>query len=273
MKIVFKKPERKLDSFLVPIRSDNGSNTGKIRIRMVDDITLEKVLRMRDTDAHVLQCAIKDKEVQERLRSYDEQVLEHVLENCNTWFGTDLSEDKIRDMFLPSLNHRMELIALVSSVIEPDVILNGNILNGFCELRPFLESQSDLTELRILLEIDAQGIYIRSKKFGIRWIVKQLRVIQEHAVHVERPFDLGTRRDVHELLIKDLEEMEKQIQAEIEEMEEKSRSLRDYMKKAKGLLTEAERVAGIDGGEAEKEWATKTESISNMVWNYQRSRS
>jgi len=273
MKIVFRKPERKLDSFLVPMRNDNGSSTGRIRIRIVDDILLEKVLKMRDTDAHVLRCIIQDKGIQNLLHTYDQQVLKHVLENCNAWFGTDLSEEKIQEMFLPSLNHRMELMALVSSIIEPDVILNGTVLSGFCEIMPFLETQSDLTQLRILLEIDAQGIYIRAKKFGIRWVVKQLRVIQEDAVHMESPFDIGTRHDVHQLLVEDLKELEIQIQAEIEEMEAKSKSLRDFVRRAKSQLLDAERLIGMDGNEVGKEWATKTESVSNMVWNYQRSRS
>jgi hypothetical protein len=85
--ILFKKPERKLDSFLVPIRS---SNNNKIRIRLVDEIVLQKILKVRDQDAHVIQCIVKDPEIQEKFKQYDHRVLLHVLENCNSWFGTDL---------------------------------------------------------------------------------------------------------------------------------------------------------------------------------------
>lgn len=273
MKIVFKKPERKLDSFLVPIREGQGQGSGKVRIRMVDDVVLQKVLRVRDQDAHVLQCLVRDGGVQERLQAYDEQVLQHVLDNCNTWFGTDLSEEKIRDMFLPSLNGRMELMALVSSIIEPVVVLNGNVLSGFCELLPFLESLDDLTNLCIVLEIDAQGIYIRSKRFGIRWIVKHIRVVQEGVVHTESPFDLCTRLDVNRQLQEDMEDVEGHVQVEIEELEAKIKSLRDFIRRARGLLQDAEGIGGTDAPEAEKEWAAKTESLSKLVWNYQRSRS
>ena len=164
-------------------------------------------------------------------------------------------------------------MALVSSIIEPDVMLNGNVLSGFCELLPFLESHDDLTNLCVVLEIDAQGIYIRSKRFGIRWIVKSIRVVEEGAVYTDSPFDLCTRLDLNRQLQEDMDEVEAQVEAEIEELKAKIQSLRDFTSKARGLLQDAEGIGCLDSPEAEKEWASKTESLSRLVRNYQRGRS
>ena len=267
--ILFKKPERKLDSFIVPIRG-NGNN--KIRIKLVDEITLQKILKVRDQDAHVIQCMIKDPEVQEKFKQYDHSVLLHVLENCNGWFGTDLSEKKIHEMFIPSLGDNMELRSLVSSIIEPETILNNTTVNGFCELLPVMESSKDLSSLRIILEIEAQGIYIRSKKFGIRWIIKYIRVIQEDIHNCDNAFDICIRMDINDKLKDDVNELEGLVQTEIAELNQKIRNLEEFVEKVQNTLLKIERVGIAEGKEAEQEWASQTDNLAKMIWNYQRNR-
>lgn len=270
MSILFKKPERKLDSFLVPIRSETN---GKVRIRMVDDVVLQKVLQVSGQDAYVIQCLVKDNSILQALASYDEQALQHVVENCNIWFGTSLSEDKIRDMFMPSLNKHMEMRSLVSAVAEPRVVLNNNPLGSFYDLLPFLQSRNDLSSLRVIVEMDAQGIYIRPKKFGVRWMVRSLRVVDEDAMHKESTFDLCTRMDVNQQLGNDVDELAERVAMEIEELQAKVHSLEDFVRTTRRLLVELEGVGTAEGKEAEREWAEKAEALSRLVWSYQRGRS
>lgn len=256
-----------MDSFLVPIRDDQNK---RLRLRLADNIVLQKVLRVRDQDIHVVQCCVQDPEMIETLATYDRDVLEHMLEHGNTWFHTELSEEKIRQMFLPSLGNYQEIRAMVSSVLEPKVILNHQILTGFCELLPLLESRADLSHLQIFMEIEPQGIYIRSKRFGIRWIVKHIRIIEEEFQKSDNAFDQGTRLDVHEGLREDLNEMEGQIHAEIGDLQKKIRNLEEYLQKARKVISDVECLAETDM--SGQEWAAKAETLSKMIWEYQRTR-
>lgn len=239
---------------------------------MVDDILLQKILKVRDQDAHVIQCVVKDPEIQQKFKQYDHNVLLHVLENCNSWFGTDLSEKKIHEMFIPSLGDCMELRSLVSSIIEPDTVLNDTSVNGFCELLPIMESSKDLTSLRIILEIEAQGIYIRSKKFGIRWIIKYIRVIQEDIHNCDNAFDSCIRIDINDKLKEDVDDLEKDVQTEIADLNQKIKNLEEFVGKARNMLIKIEKVGTVEGKEAEQEWASQTDNLSKMIWNYQRNR-
>lgn len=265
MGLIFKKPERKVDSFLVPIRN---SDNARLRLRLTEGVVLEKVLRVRDQDAHVIQCRTHDAVLIEQLAQYDQEVLDHVLAHCNTWFHTELSEEKIREMFLPSLGAYREIRALVSSVLEPKVMLNHNILSGFCDLLPSLECRRDLSPLHVLVEIEAQGIYIRAKRFGIRWIVKDLRIVEEEFQKADNPFDMGTRLDVHDGLDEDLAEVERSVRREVGELQQKIRNLEEFVQTARRTLSDIRNI----GKEAEEEWADRANSLSKMLWSYQRVR-
>lgn len=269
MAITFKKPERKLDSFLVPIRD---SRNNKIRIRLADDIVLQKVLRVKDQDAHVIQCIVKDEAIHRLIHGHDQEVLEHVIQNCNAWFGTELSEEKIRDMFLPTLGPAMDIRALVSSIIEPTVVLDNTILGSFNELLPVIEPRKTLSGLRTVLEIEAQGIYIRSKKFGIRWIVRYIRLVQEDVNPIENAFDMSTRIDLTHAIRDDVDELEEQVRSEIAELQNKIRSLEGFVRRARDELEDIELVVKRDDLEAEKEWQARSDCLSKLIWNYQRSR-
>jgi hypothetical protein len=269
MTILFKKPERKLDSFLVQIR-DKTNN--RVRIKLTDDIILQQILKVKDQNAHVIQCMIKDAKIIETMAEYDTKVLDHVLENCNIWFGTDLSEDKIQEMFLPSLTTDRQLRTLVSSIIEPEVVLNNTALGSFYEILPIIETKDDLSSVHIIMEIEAQGIYIRSKKFGIRWIVKSLRLIEEEHLLTDDIFDISTRMDVNQKLEEDIIDIEKQVTNEIAELHKKIRDLETFAEKAKAMFLDIEKIGLKDGKDANKEWATKTNSLATLLWNYQRSR-
>ncbi len=269
MTIVFKKPERKLDSFLVQIRDKNNN---RVRIKLVDDLVLQKILKVKDQNAHVIQCLVKDQTIREALIEYDKIVLEHVLANCNTWFGTDLSEEKIQDMFIPSLANGIELRALVSSIIEPEVILNNTIMGSFYEVLPVTEAKDNLSSMRIVMEIEAQGIYIRSKKFGIRWIVKSVRLVEEEVIIAESAFDTYTRIDVNQKLGEDVADLERLVASEIAELHKKIGDLETFVARTKNMLIDIERIGITNGKEADREWASKTGSLTAHIWNYQRSR-
>jgi hypothetical protein len=176
-------------------------------------------------------------------------------------------------MFLPSLGENKELRSLVSSIIEPETVLNNTTVNGFYELLPVIESSKDLTNFRIILEIEAQGIYIRSKKFGIRWIIKYIRIIQEDIYHCDNAFDNCIRIDINEKLKEDVDDLEKLVQSEIDELQQKIKNLEEFMGKARNTLLKIERAGGtMEGKEAEQEWASQTDNLSKMIWNYQRNR-
>lgn len=271
MSILFKKPERKLDSFLVPLR-DKKNN--KIRLRITDDITLQKILKVKDQNAYVIQYLVRDRELHDIIRQYDRDVLAHVLEHCNSWFQTDLSEEKIHEMFLPSFDEESVMKALVSSIIEPIVVLDNNLYNSFSDIVPIMESKKSLSNVRTLLEIEAQGIYIRSRKFGIRWLVKSVRMFQDDIQPVEDLFDLSTCDDIVASYKDDILELEQQVGFEINELTKKMQSLQDYMRRVKHLMDDVEYTKQtIDQGpEFVKEWGTKTDALHRLIWKYQRDR-
>lgn len=271
--VVFKKPERKLDTFLVPIK-DKYNN--KIRIRITDDIIMQRVLKIKDQNSHVIECLVKDPAVQEMFRHYDKIALEHVIENCNLWFNTDFAEDRIQEMFLPTLNSHTEIKVLASSIIEPFISIDNTVLNSFHELLPVIESMSarDMASLHVVLEIQAQGIYIRSKRFGIRWLVRSLRIFRDETVNTESAFDASTKRDVNEMIGADICELEGLVSAEIEELQQKRRRLEEYIKRVRGLYEDILDVTLVGGKDADagKEWAAKTEHVTKLIWDYQRGR-
>lgn len=268
MGLLFKKPERKLDSFLVPLR-DKQNN--KIRLRITDDIVLQKVLKVRDQEAYVVQCLLKDPQLKETIEQYDRAVLDHVLENCNSWFKADLSEEKILEMFLPSLSNQSELKALVSSIIEPVVMMDNVMRSSFCEVIPVLESKSSLSDIRIILELEAQGIYIRSRKFGIRWLVKSVRMFQEDHP-AEELFDPSTCRDVIESYRDDIVELERQVGREVDDLAKKIDQLQQFMRRVKRNMEEIQLIRIDEGPEFLKECGERALALHKLIWNYQRHR-
>ena len=122
----------------------------------------------------LIHCWIpKESPTIEKIQEIDEIILNSVKKNNTKWFANNLDESKINEFYRPSFNIiRSKMTVLLSKYKHSNIFINNKeIIDEDFDLTTY-----DFKDKKIVLDIEAQGLYFYPQKFGIRWIIRSLSI-------------------------------------------------------------------------------------------------
>jgi hypothetical protein len=197
--LTFHKPTRKKDAFVAKVTAD--SKPVRIHIHYVKAVNY---------NGHVMRFWIpEESSANALLRTYDTECLEATLANNVEWFSNALEPESIHAFFRNSVSKNV-IATLVSDVKPPTVYFNRELLPETMTL-----ADIPLQECRMSAEIEIQGLYFFSQRFGIRWILRTLRIEKEREDH--KPDETPVAKsDIEATWESDLRQLDEAIQTDID---------------------------------------------------------
>ena len=239
MALIFKKPERRKDCYVSRVNSELSARNIRITI------PFSKYLGYT---GNVLRLWIPpDASVKEVIDVYDEACLEATLENNKKWFANALSEEDIRTFIRKS--YQNDIISLLMSNVRRHMIhYNSTVVDSLTDIK-------DLATCRITADIEIQGLYFFTTRFGLRWIVRALYIVSSE----EETETLVDREGIEQAWVDDLEKLNISVDADIQDYTSKINRLAAFKEDMNAAYTKAK---GCD--ECSNEW---NEALSEVAKN------
>ena len=220
MAIYISEPVKKEKNFIAKVTNDANKT---IRIKVPDAIFMS--LSPLASGGRTMRIYMNDTEVIHKISDIDTQARDITIRKNQEWFNNNLDRETIDQLFRNSMNQiNNTMVVLLSDTNEPIVYVNGiqeddyNINN--------ITPKTSLT-----LTIEAQGLLIYPKKFGIRWIVRSIYITNNNIDDSNEGITID-KEGIEEAWKNDLVEMDNKIEDDIKILESRInelRNIRTYM--------------------------------------------
>jgi hypothetical protein len=216
---------------------------------------------------YVLNIYISDSDVENLIVNIDEQVKVETKKKNGKWFKNSLDDDVIDAMFRPAintLNHTMKL--LISETRDPNIYYDGVLLDSVASILS-LEGLSSLKSKYITAEIEAQGLFIYPKKFGVRWIINTISIQSQEYVPDES--DIGNESEwvdksiIEASWLADITELKEHIAQDIKHFRSRIEHLTEVEKDIQAQFEAATNMSCVS-----YQWNDRLNSISRACSKY-----
>ena len=167
--VILDKPIKKQNAYLSRL-TVNGKRTVKINIPYG---ILKQALVLSNKQGFLaeIRVPVNDYSVEYMTSIENACVKELIKENAN-WFKNGLCSDKITDMLETCISRGTSLHVYASNVRS-----SGISDDGLISINEWFEKYKNLT--KVALTIACDGLYIYSDKYGLRWVITEIREYQE----------------------------------------------------------------------------------------------
>lgn len=248
MSLIYHKPIRKVDAFVCKVTKPDLKP-----VRMT--IYFAKIVSL---NPRLLKVWIpEDSSSKELLDQYDNSALDATIKNNTIWFNNGLEQEQIQSFFRRSVNNK-DVVAILSSEVRPPIVLyNEEPLPDGIEIKDL-----PLSECHISLEIELQGLFFYSQKFGLRWLLRSIKIDKNDQDTPETIVNI-TKGDVEAHWKHDIEALNASIDNDIESYTTRIELLKAYRKEVNGLLSDA-----IEEKDASPRWNDCLAEMSCKVAKY-----
>lgn len=165
MVIHISEPIKKEKNFLAKITNENNK---QIRIKVSDAVFMS--LTSLNGGGRTMRIYVNDLDTINHVSSIDDQARKITIQKNQEWFNNNLTSEMIDQLFRNSMNKiNNTMLVLISDTNEPTIFING-----------VQDSDFDISTITIktslTISLEAQGLLIYPKKFGIRWIVRSIYI-------------------------------------------------------------------------------------------------
>ena len=213
MVINISEPIKKEKNYIAKITNESNK---QIRIKLPDAIFMS--LAPLANGGSTIRLYINDNDIISTISEIDNEARKITIENNQDWFNNNLDEDTINALFRNSINKvNNTILVLISDTNDPTIYINGIRDDDFNIIT--LTSKTPLT-----LVIEAQGLMIYPKKFGIRWIVRSIYISNDNSDETQENIYID-KESIEESWKSDIIEMENKIANDILLLESRIKEL------------------------------------------------
>ena len=213
MAIQIREPIKKEKNYIAKITNELNK---QIRVKVSDAIFM--ALNPLEGGGRTMRIYINDNDTVNNVSSIDDQVRKITIEKNQDWFNNNLTNETIDQLFRNSMNKTNNtMLVLISDTNEPTVYVNGATEEDF-------NINNLKTKTPVSLVIEAQGLLIYPKKFGIRWIVRSIYITNNNNDDVQDNIYID-KESIEESWKSDIVEMGIKIDADISILESRIKEL------------------------------------------------
>ena len=249
--------------FQVPVRKKDGY-VSKITLEGKTIRTTIPFAKFIHKSPSVLRVWLpEDAQVLDTFKEYDELALSSTITNNSKWFNNALDSTTIAEYFRPSVTKEGIMGLLLSASKPPTIIHDRKQLDQLDQLSSLDLSNSNY---KLSLEVDLQGLYFFSQKFGLRWAVRTIYIetVQEDVMEGDL-MDVSLKASIEDKWEEDVQALNASIDQDIDKYEKYTQVLKDLKHDAHNMLTTArnEEVATEEWNSVLAQLATKIAKYYN----------
>lgn len=213
MVIYISEPVKKEKNFISKITNE----TNKLVRIKVSDASFMSISPLTG-GGKTMRIYINDDDIVTKITNIDDEVRKITIKKNQEWFNNNLTSETINSLFRNSVNKvNNTMLVLISDTNEPIIYLNGVQDEEFN-----INTLQPKTSFTLVME--AQGLLIYPKKFGIRWIIRSVYISNNtdethENIHVDK-------ESIEESWKNDIYEMESKIETDISVLESRIQSLK-----------------------------------------------
>jgi len=213
MVIYISEPIKKEKNYIAKITNENNK---QIRIK-VPDATFISLAPLAN-GGRTMRIYINDTDIINTISNIDNEARQLTIENNQEWFNNNLDESTINALFRNSVNKvNNTILVLISDTNDPNIYINGIREDDF-------NINTIVSKTSLTLIIEAQGLMIYPKKFGIRWIVRSIYISNENSDETQENIYID-KESIEESWKSDIIEMENRLDNDILELESRIKQL------------------------------------------------
>lgn len=257
---MFHVPTKKLGTYVSRVTGDDGKAL-KVQIH---NIHVLAVHRVSSGNGYIFRIGVpKTTYAAEEISKLDERALDIVKQQNAAWFSNALPTETIEEYFRPAWN-RDQMSVLVTT---PKRILWENEIvdhvDGLLYHHP-----SDMYKFYASVSLEAQGIYFYPKKFGIRWILKDIAFHEDHTDHVaSHTFEWIHRDEVEDFWSAEIADVITDMNWDIQKLKKQIADLENLQSQLETRIEEAKNEKDLTTN-----WHENLEWIKDRVMEYRRVR-
>lgn len=249
MNIRVHKPVEKQNIFVAKVSDDSQGKVVRLRI----DASFLSITPL-EKGGNTMKIYVPDTKASRPISQIDDIVRAETIAKNSQWFDNEMSDDAINTLFRDSLNKvRNTMTVLLSEAWEPNWFLNDE----YMENPPELKSGTQLT-----LELEVMGLYFYPKKFGIRWMVRNIYLSDIDKLDVEAE-DCVDKRYIEDIWSRDIEEVCTGIDKDISFFKNNIAKLETVKNDMTRHYTEA-----VDRKAMDEEWTSALAALSKRCASY-----
>jgi hypothetical protein len=213
MVIYISEPIKKEKNYIAKIRNETNK---QIRIKVPDTIFMS--LAPLASGGRTMRIYLNDTDIVNNISAIDDEARQLTIENNQDWFNNNLDANTINALFRNSINKTNNtMLVLISDTNDPSIYINGTRDDEFN-----INTIVSKTPLTLILE--AQGLMIYPKKFGIRWIIRSIYIMNENSEDLQ-DHELIDKEMIEESWKSDINEIENKLDNDINALESRIQEL------------------------------------------------
>lgn len=247
--VTIHKPVKKRDFFTSKITQNNLHNK-PVRINVY-------ATKFVSYNGQVLRLWIPtESSTCDKIDQYDKVCFDTTIANNAVWFNNSLTSEQIESFFRKSINQNILALA-VSDVRPPVVFFNQQPIQDLTLL-----DTSKLATCHISADIEAQGLYFFTTKFGMRWMLRTL-YIEEEVPEVQENMNKSQKEEIENQWAQDIENLRKAVHDEVIQYRKRIDNLHVFLRETDETLETAKRQP-----ECTSTWNELLEELSLKVSKY-----
>ena len=245
--LIFKKPERQRDCFISKVNHVGSSRSVRLKIPYAKYVGY---------NGNILRLWIpEDASVKDIFDGYDAESMVATVHNNEKWFANSLTPEDIQTFFRKSY-HQNSITLLMSDVKTHMIHYNGDVVDAMTDIK-------DMASCKLSVEIEIQGLYFFSTRFGLRWIVRSLHVSSVEGEAETAIAAAVDRESIEQAWEYDLEGLDAAVMADIEDYRVKIGKLRAFREDVKAKFAKARGFGGCS-----EEWNVALGEVATASAKY-----
>jgi len=213
MVIHISEPIKKEKNFIAKITNESNK---QIRIKVSDAVFMS--LTALAGGGRTIRIYVNDLETINNVSNIDDQARKITIQKNQEWFNNNLTSETIDQLFRNSMNKTNNtMLVLISDTNEPTIYINGIQDNEF-------DINTLTSKTSFSLSLEAQGLLIYPKKFGIRWIVRSIYITNNNIDELNEN-EFVDKESIEESWKCDISEIESKIAEDISVLESRITNL------------------------------------------------
>lgn len=202
------------------------------------------------------------------IQNIDEFATEASREHNQEWFNNALPKDRFSEYFRPSIDERQMCTCLVSMTKIPrSVIWCGEQVDDFEFVAK--RERRELQKMSCTCTLEIQGLYFYPKKFGVRWIIRNIEFFDPAAVEEESDEDNTAvdREDIETFWNAELMEVIGMLDNDVAKLQKKMEDINSIKNNLHRYLATAKKQP-----ECNSVWDESLEALKTNIFQYKSGR-
>jgi hypothetical protein len=231
------------------------------------DAKVAAIHEIADDGGYIVKMWIPEPSV-DKIRTIDDFARQRSNDCNKEWFNNALSKEMLEEYFRPSIDDKQMCNTLVSTTKIPrSVVWCGEQHDDFEAI--FRRDKRELRKMSCSCTLEIQGLYFYPKRFGVRWIIRNIEFFDPSSIHEDSEDDhsIIDRVDIETFWEDELNDVGKLLDEDIKQLKKKIDAVLEFKASLRNSLLIAK-----DQDSCNSLWDRNLEALKESIFQYKSGR-